>query len=84
MKSLYKLFTLLLPCNNIRILSLINYNFSLTFHKMIMYIDCKNDDEFIGWTYKILYSLLKSGMTGLHEYNKYVLLGLMHHSTEVS
>lgn len=49
-----------------------------------MYIDCKNDDEFIGWTYKILYSLLKSGMTGLHEYNKYVLLGLMHHSTEVS
>ena len=44
----------------------------------------KNDSEIIEYGFKILQYLLKSGMTRLYNFNKYVYCGLLHQSTAIS
>jgi hypothetical protein len=80
-KNMYALFNKILPCKNLRILSLINHSLSGTFHK-IMNLDKSSVLNQEG--FNIVYHMLKSGMTSLCNYNKYIFYGLLFPSRRVN
>jgi hypothetical protein len=83
-KGLYKLFLSLLPCSDMRILSIINHNFSLSFPTVFHQRALREDEQLLEYCFLILQHMLRSGMTSLCGMNGYVLCGLMHPSETIT
>ena len=80
---MYQLFESLLPSQNLEMLSFIRDQFSRRFPSLIKLYGGK-DAEFVESCFSIVYDLLKCGMEGLYQYNKYIFYGLLHPSPKVN
>ena len=63
-----------------RVLSIINHNFSLSFSTVFQQKVLREDEQLLENCFLILQHMLRSGMTSLCGMNGYVFCGLLHPS----